>query len=114
MSQLIQQQDLLHQLHIGRDEAALTAVGLRLDLLLLQTAGDIHRLPRHHLDSHLTLRLRSDVVINAVTKIDSFRNAVSDLLPQYNLPDVGAVESVSRLLSQTALHCLAVNSIMIC
>jgi len=86
MSQLVQQQNLLHQLHIGRDKAALTVDSIQGYLLQPHTAGDVHRLPRHHLDYYWSLR--SVVVVNAATKIDPFRDTVSDLLPQYNPPDV--------------------------
>jgi len=95
MSQLVQQQDLLHQLHVGRDVAALTVGSIQVDRLLPHTAGDVRWLPRYHLDCHWTLR--SIVVVNAVTKIDSFSDAVSDLLSQYNPPDVGAIESIPHL-----------------
>jgi len=80
MSQLLKQQDFLHQLHVSRDEAALTPGGIYVDRHLSHTAREVHRLSRHHLDCHWTPR--SIIVgVGAATKVDSFGDAVTDLLP---------------------------------
>jgi len=41
MTQLIQQQYLLHQLHVGRDEAVLTVGVVGVEHHLSDTAGDV-------------------------------------------------------------------------
>jgi len=73
------------------------------DLLLAHTARHVQWLPCHHLDYNWTPRsVVVVVVVNAVAKVDSFSDAVTDLMPQYNPTDVGAVESMALLRSQAA------------
>ena len=74
--------NVLHQLHVCCDEAALTII---VGGQLPQTAGDVRRPPRYHLHGHASPR---SVDIAGKAEVDALGDAVADLLSQNDATDV--------------------------
>jgi len=102
MSQLIQQQNFLHQLHTGRDEAALVVLDARRRRQLLHTAGDVLGLSGHHLDSDRALLLSVSGVRGDYAEVHALGHSVSNLVPQCNATDVPTVETIASLHHQNS------------